>query len=87
MPLKARKNTILKLINIKRYIKSLIKTNKTKNKLKIMKKSILALSLISILTACNTSTVEETAPLKDSVTVCVDSISVNTPTLNIDTIK
>lgn len=57
-----------------------------------MKKTILVLSLMTLLTACNTSTVEENTVSKDSTIVCVDtcktdSTCVNTCTLNIDTVK
>lgn len=55
-----------------------------------MKKCILTISLLIVLTACNnTNVVEETTTLKDSTSTSVDSTTIGTctQTLNIDTIK
>ena len=52
------------------------KQNQKKTKRKKMKKVILILSVVGLLTACGSSKTEETAPVVDSTAVTVDTVKV-----------
>jgi len=66
----------LSIFTIKEISFIINKQNQKKTKRKKMKKVILILSVVGLLTACGSSKTEETAPVVDSTAVTVDTVKV-----------